>query len=156
MTTWQIVLTVVAGLVVAFLIVMQTPWYRVRKYAVDVKRIFDKYKLDEKVQGVQMLAQNPNQNPVLLRKPLRELVDTYKGLISDMEKLKVPAKVQDLHKATLDLHRESLSLYQMAMVSGFRQKGILEKQKKLMQMERIVTEKTEKIYGPMKQPEKKK
>lgn len=155
METWQIVLTVVAAPVVAFLIFMQTPWYRVRKYAMDVKKIFDKYKLEEKIQGVQLLAQNPNQNPVLVRKPLRELVDTYKSLIADLEKMKPPAKVKDLHEATLEMHRESCSLYQMAMVSGFRQKSILEKQKKLMQMERVVNEKMEKVYGPMKKPEKK-
>lgn len=155
MQTWQIVLLFVAVPVVTFLVIMQTPWFRVRKYAMDVKKIFDKYKLEEKLQGVQLLAQNPNQNPVLVRKPLRELVDTYKSLIADLEKLKPPAKAKELHEATLEMHRESLNLYQMAMVHGFRQKSILEKQKKLMQMERAVNEKMEKIYGPLKKPEKK-
>ncbi|HEY8347064.1 MAG TPA: hypothetical protein VIL07_07290 [Symbiobacteriaceae bacterium] len=156
MNTWQIVGLAVVGTGLGFFILTRTTWFRVRKYAVDVKRIFDKHKLQEKVEAVQVLAQNPNQNPVLIRKPLRELVSTYQALIADLEKLKPPAKVKDLHEETLAMHRESCNLYQMAMTSGFRQKAILEKQKKLMQMERSVTEKMEKIYGPMKKPEKNK
>lgn len=142
------------GLGLGFFIVTRTSWYRVRRYAVNVKQIFDKYKLQEKVEGVQLLAQNPNQNPVLLRKPLRELVSTYQGLIADLEKLNPPPKAKELHEETLAMHRESCSLYQTAMVSGFRQKTMVEKQKRLMQMERSVTEKMEKLYGPMKKQEK--
>lgn len=153
--TWLIVgVSVVAGLGVAAFIFTRTSYYRVRKYAVDVKKVFDKYKLEEKMEAVQALG--PNPNPVLAKKPLRELVTTYQGLIADLEKIKAPPKAQEVHEETLTMHRESLSLYQMSMMGGgFRQKAILEKQRKLQQMERSLQAKMEKLYGPMKEPKKK-
>lgn len=138
----------VIGLGIAFLILSLTPWFRVRWYAIKVKRIFDRHKVQEKAEAIQHLGQNPN--PVLAKKPLRDLITTYQGLIGDLEQVKAPKKARDVHESTLAMHRESLQLYQMAAVGGFRQKSMLDRQKKLQQMERSLTEKMEKLYGPMK------
>lgn len=150
MNTWAVVtISAVAGLGLGFLVLSQTSWYKVRKYGVDVKRIFDKHKVQARVEAVQALGQNPN--PVLAKKPLRELIDEYKGLITDLEKVKVPAKASDVHEETLTLHRESCNLYQMALTGGFRQKAMVEKQKKLQSMERSLTAKMEKLFGKPKE-----
>jgi len=130
------------------LVLTRTSWFQIRKYAVDVKRVFDKYKLQEKVEAVQAMGENPN--PVLVKKPLREVISTYQSLIGDLEKVKAPPKAKEVHDETLTMHRESMSLYQMALTGGFRQKAMVEKQRKLMAMERSLTAKTEKLYGPMK------
>lgn len=149
----QIALIVTGVLAVAALILTQTRWFKVRKYALDLKRVFDRHKgLQEKIEAAQSLAQNPNQ--VLVKKQLRELVAVYQALIADLEKMKPSSAVKDLHTETLTMHRESCSLYQVAMVGGFRQKALEGKQKRLIQMERALTEKMEKIYGPMKKPAK--
>jgi dephospho-CoA kinase len=152
--TWLIIgASTVAAIGLGIFILTRTEWYRVRKYALDVKNIVEKYKVSEKVEAVQALGQNPN--PVLVKKPLRELIQAYQEMLAALEKLTPPAKAMEVHQETLALHRESLSLYQMAMVGGFRQKAMQEKQKRLLQMERSLTEKMEKLYGPLKRPEKK-
>lgn len=150
---WIVAISAVIGLALGIFIVTRTSWFRVRMYAVEVKKIFDRYKLNEKAEAVQALGQNPN--PVLVKKPLRDLITAYQGLITDMEKVKVPQKAQDLHESTMNMHRESLQLYQMAAVGGFRQKAMVDRQRKLQQMQTALQEKTEKLYGKMKQPAKK-
>jgi len=154
-TWWQWLLIVLAGLGLGFLILIQTPWYKVRKYAMDLKRIYDKHKLQEKAEQAQALGQNPNVNPVLLRKPLREIISTYEALIADMNKVKVPAKAQTLHELSLAAAKDSLSMYQMAAVGGFRQKAMLDKQKKVQRLQEQIQAETEKLYGKPKEPKKK-
>lgn len=155
-TQWLIVgVSAVAGIALGGVILFRTPWYQIRKYAVDIKRVFDRHKVQEKVEAVQALGENPN--PVLAKRPLREVISTYQGLIADLEKVKAPAKAREVHEETLTMHRESMSLYQMALTGGFRQKAMVDKQKRLIAMQNSLTAKMEKIYGPMKkQPEKKK
>jgi hypothetical protein len=149
--TWLIIgVSVLAVLGLGGFILTRTEWFRARRYALDVKRIFDKYKLQEKAAAVQSFGQNPN--PVLVKKPLRELIGAYQGLIGDMEKIKASVKTKEIHEETLTMHRESLSLYQLAAVGGFRQKAMMDKQRRLQQMERGLQEKMEKLYGPMKKP----
>lgn len=154
-TWWQWLLIVLAGLGLGFLILIQTPWYKVRKYAMDLKRIYDKHKLQEKAEQAQALGQNPNVNPVLLRKPLREIISTYEALIADMNKVKVPAKAQTLHELSLAAAKDSLSMYQMAAVGGFRQKAMLDKQKKVQRLQEQIQAEMEKLYGKPKEPKKK-
>ncbi len=153
-TMWWIAgLSIVAGIATGGFILTRSNWYRIRMYALNVKKIFDKYKLQEKAEQVQALGQNPN--PVLAKRPLRELIAAYQGLIGDMEKVKFPPKARDVHESTLHMHRESLQLYQMAVVGGFRQKAMVDRQRKLQQMEKSLTAKMELLYGPMKKPVKK-
>lgn len=154
-TWWQWVLIVLAGLALAFVILAQTSWYKVRKYAMDIKRIYDKHKLQEKAEAVQTLGQNPNVNPVLMRKPIRELTTTYEGLIADLNKTKVPAKAQLLHDLSLSAAKESLAMYQMAAIGGFRQKAMMDRQKKVQKMQEQIQVEMEKLYGKIKEPKKK-
>lgn len=150
MTWWMWVLLALAGAGIGIVIVLQTPWYKVRKYAIDIKQLYDKHKLQEKAEAVQALGQNPNANPVLLRKPLRELIATYEALIADLNKLKVPPKAQTLHELSVTVAKESLAMYQLAAVGGFRQKSMLERQKKVQKMQEQIQTEMEKLYGPMK------
>jgi hypothetical protein len=152
--TWWIIGGSVVAAAAAGYILYRTSWFQVRKYAVDIKRVFDRHKVQEKVEAVQALGENPN--PVLVKKPLRDVITTYQGLIADLEKIKAPAKAKEVHEETLTMHRESMSLYQMALTGGFRQKAMVDKQKRLMGMERTLTAKMEKLYGPMKKPKEKK
>ena len=145
-------LSAVAGIGLGGLVLTQTNWYKIRRYAVSMKKIFDKHPIQNKVEALQNLG--PNPNPVLAKKPLKEAIDEYKGLIGDLEKMKVPAKVKEIHEETLTLHRESMGLYQMAMVGGFRQKAMVDKQKKIQLMERDLQVKMEKVYGKPKEPKK--
>lgn len=154
-TWWQWLLIVLAGLGLAFLIVMQTPWYKVRKYAMDLKKIYDKHKLEEKAEAAQGLSQNPNLNPVLLRKPLRELISAHEALIEDLNKMKVPQKCQRLHELSVGAAKESVAIYQMAMIGGFRQKALMDKQKKVQKTQELVQAEMERIYGKLKEPKKK-
>jgi hypothetical protein len=150
---WLIIgVSTVAVLGLSAFIVTQTSWFKVRKYAMDVKKVFDTHKVQQKAEAVQALGQNAN--PVVVKKPLRELINTYQGMIADLEKIKAPAKAQVIHTDTLVMHRESLSLYQMAAVGGFRQKAMQEKQRKLQNMERALQTKMEKLYGKMKPAKK--
>lgn len=152
--TWWIIGGSVVAAAAAGYILYRTSWFQVRKYAVDIKRVFDRHKVQEKVEAVQALGENPN--PVLVKKPLRDVIATYQSLITDLEKIKAPAKAKEVHEETLTMHRESMSLYQMALTGGFRQKAMVDKQKRLMGMERSLTAKMEKLYGPMKKPKEKK
>lgn len=152
--TWWIIGGSVVAAAAAGYILYRSSWFQVRKYAVDIKRVFDRHKVQEKVEAVQALGENPN--PVLVKKPLRDVIATYQSLITDLEKIKAPAKAKDVHEETLTMHRESMSLYQMALTGGFRQKAMVDKQKRLMGMERSLTAKMEKLYGPMKKPKEKK
>ena len=154
-TWWQWLLIILAALGLGLFILWQTPWFKVRKYAIDVKRIYDKHKLQEKAEQAQALGQNPNVNPVLLRKPLREIISTYEAIIEDMNKLKVPPKAQKLHEMSLTAAKESLAMYQMAAVGGFRQKSILSRHKKVMQLQEQIEAEMEKLYGKPKEPRKK-
>jgi len=154
-TWWQWLLIVLVSLGVAFLIVSQTPWFKIRKYAIDVKRIYDKHKLQEKAEQAQALGQNPNMNPVLMRKALREITSTYEALIADMSKVKVPPKAQRRHEMSLAAAKESLGMYQRAAIGGFRQKAIMSRQKKVMQLQEQIEAETEKLFGKPKQPRKK-
>lgn len=149
-TWWMWLILALAGAGIGILVVMQTPWYKVRKYAMDIKRIYDKHKLQEKAEAVQALGQNPNPNPVLMRKPLRELTSTYEALIADMNKLKVPPKANNLHEMSLTVAKDSLAMYQMAAIGGFRQKSMVEKQKKIQKMQEQIQAEMEKLYGPLK------
>lgn|GEM_PF-1908815 len=144
----------VAAAAAAGFILYRSSWFQIRKYAVDIKRVFDRHKVQEKVEAVQALGENPN--PVLAKKPLRDVITTYQGLIADLEKIKAPAKAKDAHEETLTMHRESMSLYQMALTGGFRQKSMVEKQKRLFALQNSLTAKMEKLYGPMKKPADKK
>jgi hypothetical protein len=150
---WIVGLAILAGIAIGGFILTRTNWYRIRMYAIKVKKIFDKFKLQEKAEQVQSLGQNPN--PVLAKRPLRELIAAYQGLIGDMEKVKAPPKAKDVHESTLNMHRESLQLYQMAVVGGFRQKAMVDRQRRLQQMEKSLSAKMEALYGPMKKPVKK-
>jgi len=153
-STWWIVgLSILAGIAIGGFILTRTNWFRIRMYAINVKKIFDRYKLQDKAEQVQALGQNPN--PVLAKRPLRELIGAYQGLIGDMEKIKAPPKAKDVHESTLNMHRESLQLYQMAAVGGFRQKAMVDRQRRLQQMEKSLTAKMEALYGTMKKPVKK-
>ncbi|MFZ5824371.1 MAG: hypothetical protein ACOY94_08595 [Bacillota bacterium] len=151
---WVWVVIVLAGAGLGFLVLSMTPWYKVRKYAMDIKKIYDKHKLQEKAEAVQAMGQNPNANPVLMRKPLRELTSTYEALIADLNKAKVPKKAKHLHEMSLSVAKDSLAMYQMAAVGGFRQKSIMEKQKKVQKMQDQIQAEMEKLYGPIKQPKK--
>ncbi|MFZ5814206.1 MAG: hypothetical protein ACOY93_02725 [Bacillota bacterium] len=150
MQWWVYVLIALIGAGLGFLILSMTPWYRVRKYAMDIKKIYDRHKLQERAEAVQALGQNPNANPVLMRKPLRELTATYEALIADMNKMKVPKKARTMHELSVSVAKESLAMYQMAAVGGFRQKSIMEKQKKVQKMQEQLQAEMERIYGPMK------
>jgi len=150
---WIAGLSIVVGIAIGGFIFTRTNWFRIRMYAVSVKKVFDKYKLQEKAEQVQALGQNPN--PVLAKKPLRELIAAYQGLIGDMEKVKAPPKAKDVHESTLTMHRESLQLYQMAAVGGFRQKAMVDRQRRLQLMEKSLSAKMEALYGAMKKPVKK-
>lgn len=154
MNWWIWLLLALAGAGIGVVIVMLTPWYKVRKYAMDVKKIYDRHKLQEKAEAVQALGQNPNPNPVLMRKPLRELTSTYEALIADMNKVKVPAKASTLHDLSVGVAKESLSMYQMAAIGGFRQKSMVEKQKKVQKMQDQIQAEMEKLYGKIKEPKK--
>ncbi len=151
-TWWLIGGSAVAGLGLGFFVLTRTNWFKIRLYAVNVKKVFDRHDVQKKAEAVQQLGQNPN--PVLAKKPLGELINAYKGLIADLEAVKAPKKAMDVHESTLAMHRESLQLYQMASLGGFRQKALMDKQKKLQQMEKTLSEKMEKLYGPMKKPKK--
>lgn len=152
MPLWLIyILCAIVGIGLGFVVLIQTSWYKMRMYPVKLRQTFDKYKIQEKAEALQSLGQNPN--PMLVKKPLREMITAYQGLLADLEAMKVPKKATGLHEQTLTMHRESLSLYQMASVGGFRQKAMLDKQKKLQQMERGITATMEKLYGKMKKPE---
>lgn len=153
-TWWVWVLIALAGAGLGFLILSQTPWYKVRKYAMDIKKIYDRHKLQEKAEAVQAFGQNPNANPVLMRKPLRELTSTYEALITDLNRAKVPKKARTLHDLSLGVAKDSLAMYQMAAIGGFRQRSIMEKQKRVQKMQEQLQVEMEKIYGPMKQPKK--
>ena len=155
-TWWQWLLIVLAALALGYAILWQTPWFKVRKYALDLKRLYDKHKLQEKAQQAQALGQNPNMNPVLLRKPLREIISTYEALIADMNKLKVPPRAKTLHELSLAAAKDSLAMYQMAAVGGFRQKAIMEKMKRVQRLQEQIQAETEKLYGKPKEPKKKK
>ncbi len=139
------------GIALGALIISQTSWWKVRMYAIKVKKVFDKHDVQKKAEAVQQMGQNPNA--VLVKKPLRELIGAYQGLIVDMEAIKPPKKALEVHEATIAMHKEAHSLYQMASVGGFRQKAMLDRQKKMQHMERSLTAKMEKLYGPMKSPE---
>jgi hypothetical protein len=153
-TWWMWVLLALAGAGIGIVIVLQTPWYKVRKYAIDIKQLYDKHKLQEKAEAVQALGQNPNANPVLMRKPLRELIATYEALIADLNKLKVPPKAQTLHDLSVNVAKESLAMYQLAAVGGFRQKSMVERQKKVQKMQEQIQAEMEKLYGPLKKEKK--
>lgn len=154
-TWWMWLLLALAGTGIGIVVVMQTPWYKVRKYAMDIKRVYDRHKLQEKAEAVQAMGQNPNPNPVLMRKPLRELTATYEALIADMNKLKVPPKANTLHDLSVTVAKESLAMYQMAAIGGFRQKSIQEKQRKVQKMQDQIQAEMEKLYGPLKKEKKK-
>lgn len=148
---WYVwLLLALAGAGIGIVIVMQTPWYKVRKYAMDIKKVYDKHKLQEKAEAVQALGQTPNPNPVLMRKPIRELTSTYEALIADLNKLKVPPKANTLHDLNLTVAKDSLSMYQMAAIGGFRQKSMVDKQKKIQKMQDQIQAEMEKLYGPLK------
>lgn len=151
---WIVIGSSVVGIGLGALVLSQTNWFKVRMYAIRIKRVFDKHNVNAKAEAVQALGQNPN--PVLAKKPMRELVAAYQGLVADLEKVKAPRKAKDLHETTMTMHRESLQLYQAIAVGGFRQKALVEKQRRLQQMERTLQEKMEKLYGPMKKPDDKK
>lgn len=138
----------VVGIALGGFILTRTNWYRVRKYAIDVKRVFDKHDVQKKAEAVQALGQNPN--PVLRQKPLRELVTAYQGLIGGLEKVKAPTKAAEVHEETLTMHRESMSLYQMLLTGKASPKAMQEKQKKLQRMEVALQAKMEQLYGPKK------
>jgi len=149
---WYVyVLLALAGAGIGILIVLQTPWWKVRKYALDIKKIYDRHKLQEKAEAVQSLGQNPNANPVLMRKPIRELTATYEALIADLNKMKVPKKAETLHSLSLGVAKESLQIYQMAGVGGFRQKALVDRQKKVQSMEKQLQAEMEKLYGKPKE-----
>ncbi|OTA40526.1 MAG: hypothetical protein A6D92_16235 [Symbiobacterium thermophilum] len=75
-------------------------------------------------------------------------------MIADMNKLKVPPRAQKLHEMSLTAARESLALYQMAAAGGFRQKAIMSRQKKVLQLQEQIQAETERLYGKPKQPKK--
>lgn len=142
----------VAGIALGGFILYQTNWFRIRKYAIDVKRVFDKHDVQKKAEAVQNLGQNPN--PVLRQKPLRELITSYQGLIAGLEKVKAPKKAAEVHEETLTMHRESMSLYQMLLTGKASPKAMQDKQRKLQKMEVALQAKMEALYGPMKKAKK--
>ncbi|HLO03168.1 MAG TPA: hypothetical protein VK191_08675 [Symbiobacteriaceae bacterium] len=140
-----------AVLIVVFLVLSRTPYFRVRKYAVDMRQVVDKHQIQQKAEAVQSLGAEPN--PMIARRPLKELTQAYQGLITDLEKMKVPAKAQDLHKDTIHMYKESVQLYQLAATGGFRQKALADRQKKLQQMEKALQGKMESIFGKPPSPD---
>lgn len=134
-----------AVLIVAFLVLSRTPYFRVRKYAVDMRQVVDKHQIQQKAEAVQNLG--PEPNPMLARKPLKDLTQAYQGLVADLEKMKVPAKAQSLHADTVQMYKESVQLYQLAATGGFRQKALVDRQKRLQQMEKGLQAKMEDIFG---------
>jgi hypothetical protein len=145
------VLITLASLIVLFLILGRTPWFRVRKYAVDMRQAVEKHGIQRKAEAVQALGENPN--PMLAKKPLKELVQAYQALIADLEKMKVPAKVQEIHRETIQMYKESVQLYQLAATGGFRQRALVERQRKLQAMEKALQQKMEEIYGKPPAPD---
>lgn len=147
---WLVAGAGIVGVAGGLFLLSRSKWYRTRMYAMNVKRAFDRHNVQQRVEALQSLGQNPN--PVLAKKPLRELITAYQGLIADLEKVKVPSAAADVHEMTLSMHRESLQLYQMASVGGFRQKALVDRQRKLQQMERVLKDKMETLYGPLPDP----
>jgi hypothetical protein len=145
------VLITLAVLIVVFLVLSRTPYFRIRKYALDMRQIVDKHQIQQKAEAVQSLG--PEPNPLLARKPLKELIQAYQGLIVDLEKMKVPAKAQELHADTIQMYKESVQLYQLAATGGFRQKALMERQKRLQQMEKALQGKMEGIFGKPPSPD---
>lgn len=132
---------------------MQTKWFKIRKYAIDAKRTFDKHKgIQAKTEQLQALGQQAN--PVIMKKHLRELIEAQKALVVDMEKLKVPPAARELHDDQMAMQRESIEFYQMMMIGKLNQKTAETRQKKLLRMQDNLTVKMEKVYGPMKKPAK--
>jgi hypothetical protein len=151
--TWALVtVSAVAGIALGGFVLYQTPWFKVRKYAIDLKRVFDKHPIQKKVEAVQSMGENPN--PVLVKKPLRDVITEYQALVTDLEKIKAPAKAKEIHDEQIAMHKESMSLYQAALVGGFRQKVLQDKQRKLMAMERSLQAKMEQVFGKPKEKKK--
>ena len=164
--TWLYIgVTAVAGIALGGFILTRTQWFKIRKYAIDMKKVYDNHKdLQSKVEAAQQVAQNPHVNAVLRNRALNDVIDDgaegdialLNRLIADIEKVKAPAKATELHSDTLALQRETLDFYVKGRAGGFGQKALNEKQKKLMTMSSALEAKMEKVYGPMKKPADKK
>ena len=156
--TWLYIgVTAVAGIALGGFILTRTQWFKIRKYAIDMKKVYDNHKdLQSKVEAAQQVAQNPHVNAVLRNRALNDVIDEQKKLIADIEKVKAPEKATELHSDTLALQRETLDFYVKGRAGGFGQKALNEKQKKLMTMSSALEAKMEKVYGPMKKPADKK
>ncbi|MDB4895784.1 MAG: hypothetical protein JWN15_2046 [Firmicutes bacterium] len=152
--TWEIIGGVVVALAAGGFIVTRLNWFKVRKYAIDMKQVYDRHKdIQEKTEALQAMGQNAPQ--VLMKQRLRELIAAMQSLIADMDKVKAPEGTRELHKETLTMHKESLELYQVMLAGGMGQKALEGRQKRLMKMQTGVQARTEKIYGKPKEKKKK-
>ena len=143
-----------AGLGLGALIVTRLNWFKVRKYAIDMKQVYDRHKdIQEKTEALQSMGQNAPA--VLMKQRLRELIAAMQALIADMDKVKVPEATRELHNETVAMHRESLEMYQLMLAGGMNQKALEGRQRKLMKMQTGLQERTEKIYGKPKEKKSK-
>lgn len=153
-TTWLFYgVSAVAGIALGGFILTRTNWFKVRKYAIDTKRVYDKHK---DVQGKVEAAQNLNEHtPQPIRqKVLRELIEGYKALVADLEKVKVAGTAKELHEDSLAMNREMIGFYQALLLGKFNARSMQERQRKLMAMQNAVQAKTEAIYGKPKEKKK--
>lgn len=141
---------VVAALGVGGFFLMRSKWFQVRKYAVELKRIYDRHKLQDKMQAIQQLQAQGVNDPSRTRKPMREVVEAYRGLIADLEKVKAPPVAVAVHEESLTMHREAVQFYQIASTGSFRQREMMKRQQKLQQMERNLQTSMEALYGKPK------
>lgn len=141
---------VVAALGIGAFFFLRSRWWQIRKYAIDLKRVYDRHKLQEKMQVLQQLQAQGVNDPNRAKKPMREVVETYRGLIADLEKLHAPPVATEIHEETLTLHRETAQFYQIASTGSFRQKEMVKRQTRLQQMERNLQTRMEGLFGKPK------
>jgi hypothetical protein len=141
---------IAAALGIGVFIFLRTRWWRIRKYALDLKRTFDKHKIQDKMQALQQLQAQGVTDPTRARKPLRDVVESYRAMLTDLEKVKAPPVATEVHQEALTMHREALQFYQIMSTGTFQQKEMRRRQEKLQRMERSVQAKMETLFGKPK------
>jgi hypothetical protein len=158
--TWLIIgVSAVAGIGLGAFVLMRTNWFKIRKYAIDMKQVYDRHKdLQQKTEALQSLQSmgGAGVQPMILKQRLKDVIGAMQSMIADMEKVKSPGPTKELHQESLTMHRESVDMYRMMLVGTVGKKAMEERQKKLMKMQTSVQEKTEKLYGKPPEPKKKK
>jgi hypothetical protein len=147
--------TALAGIALGGFVLTRTNWFKIRKYAIDTKRVYDKHKgVQEKVEAAQTVNEHTPQP--IRQKVFRELIEGYKALVADLDQVKAKGTVESLHAETLTMNREMIGFYQALLTGKFNARAMQERQKKLMVMQNSIQAKTEKIFGSLKKEAKKK